>query len=104
MADATPEMLDAMPPPPGRHRGDGAGVFLFARALAASAGIGRLESLGTHALGIYVTHVLFFWALDVASSDAKLAALLWPAPLAFACALLLTAARRQLPYLRRTLA
>lgn len=82
----------------------GAGMFLLARALPASAGVGRLASLGTYALGIYVTHVLFVWALDIASFDATLAALLWRAPLEFACALLLTATLRQLPTMRWTVA
>ena len=55
-------------------------------------------------MGIHVTHVLFVPALDVASPDTTLAALPWRAPLELACALLLKATLRQLPYLRRTVA
>ncbi len=82
----------------------GAGVFLFARALPVGAGVSRLASLGTHALGIYVTHVLFVWALAAAFPSTSVTALLWHTSTAFAGALLLTVVLRNVPYLKRTVA
>lgn len=82
----------------------GAGVFLFARALPAGPAVGWLARLGTLALGIYVTHVLFVWGLDAAFPGATLAGMAWRVPIAFAGALLLTVALRKIPVLRRTVA
>ena len=82
----------------------GAGVFLFARALPEGAAVRRLASLGTGALGIYVTHVLFVWGLDAVDPGATLPEVAWRAPIAFAGALLLTMVLRGIPVLRRTVA
>ena len=82
----------------------GAGIFLFARALPAGSAAGRLASLGTFALGIYVTHVLFVWGLAAAFPGATLPQVAWRAPIAFAGALLLTMVLRKIPVLRRTVA
>jgi surface polysaccharide O-acyltransferase-like enzyme len=82
----------------------GAGVFLFARALPAGSAVGRLAPLGTLALGIYVTHVLFIWGLAAVLPGATLSEMAWRVPIAFFGALLLTVALRKIPILRRTVA
>ncbi|MFL6698937.1 MAG: hypothetical protein ACJ8GJ_17365, partial [Vitreoscilla sp.] len=82
----------------------GTGVFLFARALPAGSGAGPLAWLGTFALGIYVTHVLFVWGLASAFPGATLPEVAWRAPIAFVGALLLTMVLRKIPVVRRTVA
>lgn len=81
-----------------------AGVFLFARALPLSAAVERLATLGKYTLGIYVSHLLFIWGLVATFGSITRTGLLWRAPMAFACALLLTVGLQKIPYLRRIVA